>query len=265
MRERADVERDPHRLTKKSLKCAPSTRGSPLGHLGRRDVEDDATVAVVRPQLHAHRHHAVGLEPDASDNTAVDARHDGLPSLEQHRIAGKPDAQSAAVAITPDVRDRRPRPRVVRIEAGDLRLRRDERLVEPPERDAERAGRVRRPSRPARSCSRARRISRRARSRRRAGSSRRPRRPAPPSPRARRAWARRRSRSAPTLRLKNSFWLTMKRSVTPVQTIATFAPFGTASSIQSRSPVRIPENSAPAEACLNPCSPNQTLFDTTAK
>jgi hypothetical protein len=68
---------------------------------------------------------------------------------------------------------------------------------------------------------------------------------------------------SPTLRLKNSFRLTVNRSPWPVQSTVTSAPSGTALSIQSRGVARMPWKSAPADACFNPCDPAQIGLKTT--
>ncbi len=53
--------------------------------------------------------------------------------------------------------------------------------------------------------------------------------------------------------------------MTPVHTTATVASFGTARSIQSLSPTRMPWKSAPTDACRKPRSPNQTLCEIATK
>ena len=69
----------------------------------------------------------------------------------------------------------------------------------------------------------------------------------------------------PTVRLKNSFWFTAKRSVTPVQMKDTVAPSGRARSIQSALADAHAGEEAPAPARFRPRSPNQTLCDIAAR
>ena len=113
VRERRDVERDPHRCVYANVrKRMPSRRAA--GHLRRRDHEPGRAVPKRNGQAGAHA---------GEDDTRHAVRAHRLRAVEQARIAEQVDAHRAAGALAAAIDDDSSRPVVVGVEAGDVRHR----------------------------------------------------------------------------------------------------------------------------------------------